>query len=96
MPAGLEFTNQATKAGGQSTNAAVPYPWDPSEDFHDVGLTFHTAAKARPKLITPLQYTLEWTKEATRFYVDGELWKEFTTNVPFKPSAFIWNNWSNG
>ncbi|ORY90233.1 concanavalin A-like lectin/glucanase domain-containing protein [Leucosporidium creatinivorum] len=41
-------------------------------------------------------YTLEWTASATRFYVDGELWKEITTNVPSVPSSFIWNNWSSG
>ncbi|ORY90234.1 concanavalin A-like lectin/glucanase domain-containing protein [Leucosporidium creatinivorum] len=76
VPAGLEFTNQALKEGGKSTNTAVAYPWDPTADFHD--------------------YTLEWSSDATRFYVDGVLWKELTTNVPTKPSSFIWNSWSSG
>lgn len=38
MPPGLEFTNQPLNGGGpeKATNAAVAWPFDPSEAFHDV------------------------------------------------------------
>jgi beta-glucanase (GH16 family) len=42
------------------------------------------------------QYTLVWTASETRFYVDGELWKEIPSNVPSVPSKFLWNNWISG
>jgi len=57
VPAGLEFTNQALKAGGKSTNTAVAYPWDPTADFHDVNRLFPSFAPA-PKTDTSSEPTV--------------------------------------
>ncbi|GAA5936192.1 hypothetical protein JCM10213_004707 [Rhodosporidiobolus nylandii] len=41
-------------------------------------------------------YTIEWTAQASKLYVDGELKNTFTENVPQIGAAFIWNSWSSG
>lgn len=42
------------------------------------------------------EYRIDWTPDATTYYVDGMLQKQHTTNVPSQPGSFIWNNWANG
>ena len=42
------------------------------------------------------EYRLDWTAEATKFYVDGELQARLVENVPTVPGCFVWNNWCNG
>ncbi|GAA5852522.1 hypothetical protein JCM3766R1_000824 [Sporobolomyces carnicolor] len=42
-------------------------------------------------------YTIVWTAQESRFYIDGEFRQSFDTNVPVGiPSKVIFNNWSNG
>lgn len=42
------------------------------------------------------EYRIDWTAEFTAFYLDGELQRTFTTNIPSEPGPWVWNNWANG
>lgn len=42
------------------------------------------------------EYRLDWTSNATYFYIDGTLVYNITDNVPSQPGFWLWNNWSNG
>ncbi|RPD63691.1 concanavalin A-like lectin/glucanase [Lentinus tigrinus ALCF2SS1-6] len=42
------------------------------------------------------EYTLEWSKKASKFYFDDALIATMDTNVPSAPSSFLWNSWSSG
>ncbi|KAK5086815.1 hypothetical protein LTR05_003983 [Lithohypha guttulata] len=42
------------------------------------------------------EYRIDWTKQFTAFYLDGNLQKRYTTNIPTVPGYWIWNNWANG
>ncbi|KAF2163715.1 glycoside hydrolase family 16 protein, partial [Zasmidium cellare ATCC 36951] len=42
------------------------------------------------------EYRLDWTEDATRFYLDGVLQQTITENVPTVPGQWLWNNWVNG
>ncbi|TFK90382.1 glycoside hydrolase family 16 protein [Polyporus arcularius HHB13444] len=42
------------------------------------------------------EYTLEWSRKSTKYYFDGALIATMDTNVPYVPSAFLWNSWSSG
>jgi beta-glucanase (GH16 family) len=42
------------------------------------------------------EYRLDWTPEATRYYVDGEHQKTMTRNVPSVSAPWVMNNWVNG
>lgn len=58
------------------------------------GLETDTTSPA-PSTATTAQheYRVDWTSEATTFYVDGVLQDTFTTNVPSDPGSWVWNNW---
>ncbi|GAA5995078.1 hypothetical protein JCM5350_003996 [Sporobolomyces pararoseus] len=41
-------------------------------------------------------YTIDWSKGASTFYVDGKEVGKLTENVPSEPLKFMWNSWSSG
>lgn len=42
------------------------------------------------------EYRIDWTADATRFYIDGVYKGELTSSVPELAGPWIWNVWSNG
>ena len=42
------------------------------------------------------EYRIDWLKNETQFYTDGELTETLTDYVPSAPGQWVWNNWSNG
>jgi len=42
------------------------------------------------------EYRIDWSSDATAFYIDGQQKTRFTTNVPTQAGSWIWNTWSNG
>lgn len=42
------------------------------------------------------EYRIDWSDKQTAFYIDNELQKRLTQNVPDKSGPWIWNNWANG
>ncbi|GAA6018681.1 hypothetical protein JCM10207_009009 [Rhodosporidiobolus poonsookiae] len=42
------------------------------------------------------EYTLTWTANSAKFYVDGELKTTLTDNIPQIGAQFMYNIWSNG
>lgn len=66
------------------TNQAVNGSYDASE-----------MSSASPSDVTEAYhaYRLDWTKEATKFYIDGVLKASITDNVPSVPGFWMWNNW---
>ncbi|KIY65450.1 glycoside hydrolase family 16 protein [Cylindrobasidium torrendii FP15055 ss-10] len=42
------------------------------------------------------EYRIDWTADATTFYVDGQQVNRLTENVPNVPALFIFNAWSSG
>ncbi|KIY61712.1 glycoside hydrolase family 16 protein [Cylindrobasidium torrendii FP15055 ss-10] len=42
------------------------------------------------------EYRIDWTADATTFFVDGSQVNELTDNVPNVPGLFIFNAWSSG
>ncbi|PSK56699.1 Beta-glucanase [Elsinoe australis] len=42
------------------------------------------------------EYRIDWLQDRTVFYIDGVKKAELTTNVPNKPTSWLWNNWANG
>ncbi|KAK5169023.1 uncharacterized protein LTR77_006332 [Saxophila tyrrhenica] len=83
------FSNKDSPSGGrelQYTNQAT----QGQEDTMKYG--------SAPSDITSAihEYGIDWSPGSTKYYLDGELQYEFTTNVPTEPSAFLINNWVNG
>ncbi|KAF2753283.1 concanavalin A-like lectin/glucanase [Pseudovirgaria hyperparasitica] len=42
------------------------------------------------------EYRIDWLPGVSRFYLDGALQKEYTTDVPGVSGSWLWNNWANG
>lgn len=42
------------------------------------------------------EYRIDWSANATAFYIDGQQKARFTTNVPSQAGPWVWNTWSNG
>lgn len=40
------------------------------------------------------EYRIDWTPQATFFYLDGELRETLSTNVPSKAGRWMWNCWT--
>ena len=54
-----------------------------------------TLAKALPADATTVfqEYRIDWVPGRTDFYLDGQLQKSLTENVPSTPGSWLWNNW---
>ena len=39
------------------------------------------------------EYRIDWVPGRTDFYLDGQLQKSLTDNVPSTPGSWLWNNW---
>ncbi|KAF9448217.1 glycoside hydrolase family 16 protein [Macrolepiota fuliginosa MF-IS2] len=42
------------------------------------------------------EYRIDWSSDATAFYINGQQQTRFTTNVPTQAGSWIWNTWSSG
>ncbi|EKM74934.1 hypothetical protein AGABI1DRAFT_47135 [Agaricus bisporus var. burnettii JB137-S8] len=42
------------------------------------------------------EYRIDWSSDATAFYIDGQRKARFTQNVPTQAGHWIWNVWSSG
>ncbi|KAH6914457.1 concanavalin A-like lectin/glucanase domain-containing protein [Coprinopsis sp. MPI-PUGE-AT-0042] len=42
------------------------------------------------------EYRIDWTADATRFYIDGVYKGQLTQSVPVLSGPWMWNVWSNG
>ena len=54
-----------------------------------------TLQKALPADATTVfqEYRVDWVPGRTDFYLDGQLQKSLTENVPTTPGSWLWNNW---
>ena len=54
-----------------------------------------TLQKALPADATSVfqEYRIDWVPGRTDFYLDGQLQKSLTNNVPSTPGSWLWNNW---
>lgn len=74
-------------AGIWATNQAV-VPGTPNT-HQTVPFTFDPTANFH-------EYRIDWSADATAFYIDGQQKARFTTNVPSQAGPWVWNTWSNG
>lgn len=81
----------------QSSSSGAPIPLWYSNQALRSGQKPTNGVSLAPWDVTAVhEYRIDWTKDFTAFYLDGQLQKKYTTNVPTKPGSWIWNNWANG
>ncbi|KAF9568184.1 concanavalin A-like lectin/glucanase [Agrocybe pediades] len=83
----IDTSSSCVPAGIWATNQAL-VPGQPSthatvEPSFDPRTDFH-------------EYRIDWTPDATTFFLDGKQVAKLTTNVPTVSGPWIWNAWSNG
>lgn len=86
----LSDPNSKANTGGQ---AAIHFTNQPTNGGQST-----TALTSSPSNIDSVEheYRIDWTSDATSFYLDGVLQQQFTENVPSIPGTWVWNNWANG
>ncbi|KAK5942536.1 hypothetical protein PMZ80_005101 [Knufia obscura] len=88
--------SQSNNIDTQSSQGA-PIPLWYSNQAIKSGTPATQATGPAPYDVTAVhEYRIDWTKDFTAFYLDGQLQKKYTTNIPNKPGSWIWNNWANG
>lgn len=86
----LSDPNSTANTGGQT---AIHWTNQPTN-----GGSSTTSLTTAPANIDSVEheYRIDWTSQATSFYLDGVLQETYEVNVPSEPGTWLWNNWANG